>query len=231
MVDRIIGTMKPFHSDAVVSGRSLGNVAPKKKTSAGSASMAQGNVVVVELHGLITKYECPHLDCETTALRTFLEILLEAVNDAEVPAVVIDIASPGGYVGACLDMVTEVVRISPKKILGFIGREACGSAFAIAAASHRVYAAPLARMGACRVRPVGMDSQGEAHLRELSDALTANMGLRLLQLRPTADRRAVVAILDGGILTTEGAETAKLIDGSVPNIEVIIDRIIRGDTA
>jgi len=224
-------TIKPWSPDVVVSGRSLGNAALKKKTVTGPASMAQGNVVVIELHGLITKYESPFDDdYETTALRTFLEVLLEAVNDAEVPAVVIDIASPGGYVGACLGMVTEVVRVSPKKILGFIGREACGSAFAIAAACHKVYAAPLARMGACRVRPVGMDSQGEAHLRELGDALTANMRERFLELRPTADRQTMDAILAGGILTAEGAETAKLIDGILPNIEVVIDRIMRGDT-
>lgn len=223
--------MRPFYSDVVVSGRSLGNVAPKRAATTGSASMAQGNVVVIELRGLITKYESPHFDCETTALRTFLEVLLEAVNDAEVPAVVIDIASPGGYVGACLGMVTEVVRVSTKKILGFIGREACGSAFAIGVACHKVYTVPLARMGACRVRAAGFDSQGEAHLRELADALTANMRERLLQLRPTADRQAVDAILAGGILTAEGAESAKLIDGILPNIEVLIDRIIRGDTA
>ena len=223
--------MKPWSPDAVVSGRSLGNVAPKKKATAGSASVAQGSVVVIELHGLITKYESPFdAEYETTALRTFLEILLEAVNDTEVPAVVIDIASPGGYVGACLDMVTEVMRVSPKKILGFIGREACGSAFAIASACHKVYAAPLARMGACRVGPAGFESQGEAHLLELADDLTANMRERFLQLRPTADREAVDAILAGGILTAEGAETAKLIDGIVPNIEVVIDRIMRGDT-
>ena len=137
-------TMKPWSPDVVVSGRSLGNVAPKKKATAGSASVAQGNVVVIELHGLITKYESPFDDdYETTALRTFLEVLLEAVNDAEVPVVVIDIASPGGYVGACLDMVTEVIRVSPKKILGFIGREGCGSAFAIAVACHKVACKPL----------------------------------------------------------------------------------------
>jgi membrane-bound ClpP family serine protease len=223
--------VRPFYSDAVVSGRSLGNAALKKKTSAGPAPMAQGNVGAVELRGLITKYESPHFDCETTALRTFLELLLEAVNDVEVPAIVVSIESPGGYVGACLDMVTEVIRVSPKKILGFIGREACGSAFAIAAACHKVYATPLGRMGACRVRPVGMDSQGEAHLRELSDALTANMRQRFLQLRPTADRQAVETILAGGLLTCEGAEAAELIDGIVPNVEVVIDRIIRGDTA
>ena len=46
------------------------------------------------------------------------------MNDEEVAAVVIDIASPGGYVGACLDMVLDVMRVSPKKILGFVGREA-----------------------------------------------------------------------------------------------------------
>jgi membrane-bound ClpP family serine protease len=225
-------TVKPWLPDSVVSGRSLGNVAPKKKATADSASMAQGNVVVIGVHGLITKYESPFDDdYETTALRTFLEILLEAVNDAEVPAVVIDIASPGGYVGACLDMVTEVIRVSPKKILGFVDREACGSAFAIAAACHRLYAAPLARMGACRVRPNGFESQGEAHLLELADALTANMRERFLELRPTADRQAVDAILAGGLLTSEGAESAKLIDGMLPNIEVVIDRIMRGDTA
>ncbi len=226
-------TMKPWSPDpdVVVSGRSLGNVPPKKKATAGPASLGQGNVVVIGVHGLITKYESPHFDCETTALRTFLEALLEAVNDVKVAAVVIDIASPGGYVGACLDVILEVVHVSRKKILGFIGREACGSAFAVAAACHKVYAAPLARMGACRVRPVGMDSQGEAHLRELVDALTANMRERLLQLRPTADRQAVETILAGGLLTCEGAESAKLIDGIVPNVEVVIDRIIRGDTA
>ncbi|MFH1110372.1 MAG: hypothetical protein V1790_14420 [Planctomycetota bacterium] len=223
--------MKPWLPDSVASGRSLGNVAPKKKATAGSGSVAQGNVVVIELHGLISKYESPFDDdYETSALRTFLELLLEAVNDAEVPAIVIDIASPGGYVGACLDMVTNVMRVSPKKILGFIDREACGSAFAIAAACHKVYAAPLARMGACRVRPAGFESQGEAHLRELADDLTLNMGVRFLQLRPKADRRAVDYILTGGILTADAAESARLIDGTVPNIEVVIDRIVRGDT-
>jgi ClpP class serine protease len=223
-------TMKPRLPDAVVSGRSLGNVALKKKATAGSASLGQGNVIVVELRGLITKYESPS-DYATTALRNFLEILLGAVNDEEVPAVVIDIASPGGYVGACLDMVLDVMRVSPKKILGFVGREACGSAFAIAAACHRVYAAPLARMGARRVVPAGMDTEVDDHARELADALTANMRERFLQLRPTADRQALDAILAGGILTSEGAETAKLIDGIVPNVEVVIDRITRGDTA
>jgi len=76
-----------------------------------------------------------------------------------------------------------------------------------------------------------MDTEVDDHARELADALTANMRERFLQLRPTADRQALDAILAGGILTSEGAETAKLIDGIVPNVEVVIDRITRGDTA
>ena len=117
-------------------------------------------VRVIEAHGVMAKGfgSYPGMVVDTAELR---EALLEAEEDPEVDAVVIDWDSPGGYVDGVAD-AADVVTNMGKPVVSFAGGMCCSAAYWIASASDSIVANQSATVGSIGVYVVHEDLSGLA---------------------------------------------------------------------
>jgi ClpP class serine protease len=173
-------------------------------------------------------------------------VIRSAIGDPGVRAVVLVVDSPGGSIRGPSRVLEAIAsaRAAGKPVIAHIDGSACGCAYAIAAACDRVYASPLAAIGALTtiveiVAPppapgtpppmlsatfigVSVERQRDADLARLATLYAEQIAQA---------RRVSVETVEqlGEVLgTAELAQQLGLVDDVIP-FEAALDRVIRGD--
>jgi signal peptide peptidase SppA len=118
-----------------------------------AARLSGGGVMVLPLYGVIVQRSGIMTElCGGTSTQQFSAALREAVADASVGAIVIDIDSPGGSVYGVQELGEEIYQARDKKpVIGIANSLAASAAYWLGAACSELYVTPGGEAGSIGV--------------------------------------------------------------------------------
>lgn len=95
-------------------------------------------VAIVPVHGILV-HECTWWGWDETAYSSIADVMVAALDDAEVKAIALHVNSPGGEVAGCFDLAEAIYGLRGEKPLWAILDEyAYSAAYALASAADRI---------------------------------------------------------------------------------------------
>lgn len=120
-----------------------------------------GSVAEIRVEGeLVNKGAWLDADSGLTSYEGLKAQLIEAADDGEVTAIVLDIDSPGGEAGG-MWAIADTIRGVSKPVIAVVDDMACSAAYGIASACDEIVISPTSTVGSIGVVLVHMD-QSEA---------------------------------------------------------------------
>ncbi len=111
----------------------------------------ENGIGVIPIHGTITmRASLLAKSCGAVDLLDVREELRAMLGNAEVRAIVLDVASPGGGVSGVAELAEEIAA-ADKPVVAFAGEMMASAAYWISAGAQKIYAAPSAIIGSIGV--------------------------------------------------------------------------------
>lgn len=152
----------------VVSGRmKSGPFDGTRRREDGRYAMSRkvGSVAEIRVEGeLVNKGAWIDAESGLTSYEGLSAQLLEAENDADITAIVLDVDSPGGEAGGMWS-IAETIRGLSKPVVAVVNDMACSAAYGIASAADEIVVSPTSTVGSIGVVLVHFD-HGEALANE-----------------------------------------------------------------
>ena len=110
------------------------------ESEAWTLPVTEQGIALIPVQGmLVGKLGCLHPWCGMTGYDGIRANFVQAFNDPDVKAIILDIDSPGGEVGGCFDLADMIFAARGKKpIWAVLNENAFSSAYALASAADRI---------------------------------------------------------------------------------------------